>query len=371
MPDNGEIQLLQPAVTAETSAQRPIAETTAEGAIGGHTDVSAGSVLKVLAQDNPHANPAENTATENQETTQPTELLQPREYPLLAQGLKARTLQALRQMQSKVEADPTIHQQLQDTITAITQVDASHVGNRNTLSAFIGSLTVNTQNDAIRSAITTIATSTQALATDNQTSQTIGLACQHLHLVSPHSVVDVLNGLEGTFTQRAQAAVQQAARELYHQNRALSPEQERMITANVLEPYLSRIEGRHILSPTDLQELINLAENTAISNPHALEKAKKNESLAQIKAAIGQSVQEYQVYLSGSEQTTSWNNTGTEAMAGAITQAIETESDIEMDTELKQTEHKRRIQKIKTTSMLVAVLLGMLIYSSMPKGEQP
>ena len=57
-------------------------------------------------------------------------------------------------------------------------------------------------------------------------------------------------------------------------------------------------------------------------------------------------------------------------MAGAITQAIETESNIEIDTTLKETEHKRRIQKIKTTSMLVAVLLGMLIYSSIPKGEQ-
>ena len=249
-------------------------------------------------------------------------------------------------------------------------MDTNHIGNRNALSAFIRSFKTSTQNDAIREAVATIATSTQALATDNQTSQTIGLACQHLHLVSPDSIAGVLNGLEGTFAQRAQFAVQQAASELYHQNRTLSPEQEKVITANVLEPYLSRIEGRHILSPTDLQELINLAENTAIFNPNAIENARKNESLTQMKASIGQSIQDYQTYLSGSEQTTSWNNTGTEAMAGAITQAIETESNIEIDTTLKETEHKRRIQKIKTTSMLVAVLLGMLIYSSIPKGEQ-
>lgn len=346
--------------------------------IGNNTPLTDGgiparTVLEALAED---SSPQQNTSVapqvSNENASKDTiELLQPREYPLLAQGVKARAIQALMQLKNAPATtdDDKAQAELQSSIDSVRAQDASHIGNKTGLSAFIERLAASTEEVSIKSTIQRVAASAAALTVGDQTDQAIALTCSHLQLISPYSIAtsDVLRNVETTFAQRAQAAIQETAQVMRYQNRVLSPEQEKAVAAQAMAPYLAIVEGKHILTPSDLTSLMQLAEDTKVTAQKAIKQVTDDPQLQALRAGIVQTVAQYGDYLNGAE--TNWDNTFPDVIANSVTQVLNAEDEIQQNVQEQAEVAQRRKAKLKTTSMLVALLLGMLIYSSMPKGE--
>ncbi|PJE62685.1 hypothetical protein COU88_03665 [Candidatus Roizmanbacteria bacterium CG10_big_fil_rev_8_21_14_0_10_39_6] len=372
MPNEGET------LVSNSNTAASFVETTPtvpeSPAIGGNTPltdggVAAHTVLNALAEDHPqHAGTDHVIPDEGTQNKDAVELLRPREYPLLAQGIKARALQVLTQMKEKIPDNLPGNQMAQAAINAINAQESTHVGSRNGLRAFIDSLAASSEDGSIKNAIQAVVASANALTKGDQTAQNIALACHSLRLISPYSIPGVLNTIGNTFTQKAQEAVRNAALELRYQNRTLTPEHEQAIAAQVLAPYLTIIEDKHILTPSDLTNLMQLAEDAKVTAPKAVTMVQNNEQLQSLRAGIEGTVAQYGDYLNGTE--TNWDNSVPDVIADSVAQVLNAEDEIQQDVEYKAEVAASRKKKLKTTSMLVALILGMLIYSSMPKGEQ-
>ncbi|MCR4329479.1 MAG: hypothetical protein NUV65_02960 [Candidatus Roizmanbacteria bacterium] len=347
-------------------------------AIGGNTPLTDGgmparTVLEALAEDNspqPDASVVQQVSNENA-SKDAIELLQPQEYPLLAQGVKARTLQVLTQLINSPTTlgDPTAHEKLQNAIDAVRAQDATHVGNKHTLSTFIDSLSAVSDEVHTKNAIGIITASAKALTTGDQTDQAVAQACSHLQLISPYSIATgtIIRNVEGTFAQRAQEAIQETAQIMRNQNRVLSPDQERALAEQVMAPFQAIIGNKHILAPDDLTDLMKLAEDARVTTPKAATKIQNNEQLQSLRAGIEQTLTQYGNYLNGTE--TNWDNSVPDVIADSVAQVLNTEDEIQQTVQAQVETAKRRKTKLKTASLLVALLLGMLVYSSIPKGE--
>lgn len=368
MPDNAEAIL----PITERPTSETIEQEAPESPLGGHTPVPPKNILAALAaEDIPQveANAPAVPKTSNEDASKDAvELLQPREYPLLAQGIKARTLQVLTQMKEKIPDNLPGNQMVQTAINAINAQESTHVGSRNGLNAFIDSLAASSEDRSIKDAIQAVVASANVLTKGDQTAQNIALACHSLRLISPYSIPGVLNTIGNTFTQKAQEAVRNAALELRYQNRTLTPEHEQAVAAQVLAPYLTIIEGKHILTPSDLTDLMQLAENARVTTPKAVTMVQNNEQLQSLRTGIQQTVAQYGDYLNGTE--TNWDNSVPDVIADSVAQVLNAEEEIQQGVAYKAEVATRRKTKLKTTGVLVALLLGIILYSSMPKGEQ-